>query len=55
MAATIKQRLRRYNGTDYDTIHLETESELVIVKNDDDSSVTYTLGADNNGLYMEEQ
>ena len=29
MASTIRQRLRRFNGTDYDTIHLETETEAV--------------------------
>ena len=29
MASTIKQRLRRYNGTDYDTIHLETEKSMI--------------------------
>ena len=30
MASTIKQRLRRFNGTDYDTVHLETEESQVI-------------------------
>ena len=29
MASTIKQRLRRYNGTDYDTVHLETEKACI--------------------------
>lgn len=32
MASTIEQRLCRYNGTDYDTIHLETEAGAVIVQ-----------------------
>lgn len=31
MASTIKQRLRRYNGTDYDTIHLENHANNVLV------------------------
>lgn len=30
MASTIKQRLRRFNGTDYDTIHLETSESQII-------------------------
>ena len=30
MASTVKQRLRRFNGTDYDTIHLETQESQVI-------------------------
>lgn len=29
MATVLKQRLRRFNGVDYDTIHLETEASLV--------------------------
>ena len=29
MASTIRQRLRRFNGTDYDTIHLETETGAI--------------------------
>lgn len=29
MGSTIKQRLRRYNGADYDTIHLETETACI--------------------------
>ena len=29
MASTIRQRLRRFNGTDYDTIHLETETKAI--------------------------
>ena len=29
MASTIKQRLRRFNGTDYDTIYLETDIRSV--------------------------
>ena len=29
MASTIRQRLRRFNGTDYDTIHLETELSCI--------------------------
>ena len=29
MASTILQRLRRFNGTDYDTIHLETETGAI--------------------------
>lgn len=29
MASTIRQRLRRFNGTDYDTIHLETETGVI--------------------------
>ena len=32
MAGTIKQRLRRYNGTDYDTVHLETDGSVVDVE-----------------------
>ena len=28
---TIKQRLRRFNGTDYDTVHLETDGSVVEV------------------------
>lgn len=31
MASTIRQRLRRYNGTDYDTVHLETHANNVLV------------------------
>ena len=30
--ANIKQRLRRYNGTDYDTVHLETDGSVVEVE-----------------------
>ena len=30
MASTIKQRLRRFNGTDYDTVHLETQESQII-------------------------
>ena len=30
MASTIKQRLRRFNGTDYDTIHLETQESQIV-------------------------
>ena len=30
MATTIKQRLRRFNGTDYDTVHLETSESQII-------------------------
>ena len=30
MASTVKQRLRRFNGTDYDTIHLETQESQII-------------------------
>ena len=30
MASTIRQRLRRFNGTDYDTIHLETELSCIV-------------------------
>lgn len=30
MASTIKQRLRRYNGTDYDTVHLESSADMII-------------------------
>ena len=29
MASTIRQRLHRFNGTDYDTIHLETEKAAI--------------------------
>ena len=39
MASTIKQRLRRYNSTDYDTIHLETQAPQVLVQD----SVLQTL------------
>ena len=28
--ATLKQRVHRYNGSSYDTIHYETSSELVL-------------------------
>lgn len=31
MASTIRQRLRRYNGTDYDTVHLENHANNVLV------------------------
>lgn len=29
MASTIRQRLRRFNGTDYDTVHLETDDSVL--------------------------
>ena len=32
MGDVIKQRLRRYNGTDYDTVHLETDGSVVEVE-----------------------
>lgn len=41
MASTIKQRLRRYNGTDYDTIHLETQAPQVLIQ---DSTLQTELG-----------
>lgn len=28
--ATIKQRVRKYNGSSYDVIHLETSSSLIL-------------------------
>ena len=34
MASMIRQRLRRFNGTDYDTIHLETNADNVLYGND---------------------
>ena len=44
MASTIKQRLRRYNGTDYDTIHLETQESQIIADYTKYAPAGYGLG-----------
>lgn len=52
--ATIKQRVHRFNGTDYDTIHYETSSACVLLSNGNylssyESRLTSTLSISNGG------
>lgn len=41
--ATLKQRVHRFNGTDYDTIHYETSSDMVLYTNNSQSTVSGAL------------
>ena len=52
--ATLKQRVHRFNGTDYDTIHYETSSACVLLSNGNylssyESRLTSTLSIANGG------
>jgi hypothetical protein len=41
--ATIKQRVHKFNGSNYDTIHYETEASLVIYGNSNVAAVLDAL------------
>lgn len=50
---TIKQRLRRFNGTDYDTVHLETDGSVVEVQEEFTSPLnTDQLTLGQTGVYF---
>ena len=41
--ATLKQRVHRYNGSSYDTVHYETQADLVTYTNNNQSNVKGAL------------
>lgn len=41
--ATLKQRVHRYNGSSYDTVHYETQADLVTYTNNSQSTVSGAL------------